>query len=349
MEKPTMIKTPSPPQQSNTASHNGQQITTKTTTTDDKHDNHLSSSQPRYSTSEILQQFPNIKHRFCHKIKVSIPWKDDLNLPNMDTYHKAIHYFFTMVKKHDPHFQILPWNIGSIQCNPISEDINIPETHDELLSYLYNVHVTPSRIKSSMVVTSSYNLGELYKYQIPGNEQQTKLLKTFQLDKLWVTLTEIQTMGEVKLIGFLQYVHPHHTNLKKVLVDLQEILETRNIVVELYRPRAIQTDKTIITAPEALAIGASSDISVEVCKSLMEKWQYTSKGHYTRETKYILYPPKEINCTELGNKAAFINADDENEDNAIFDTSDPLPDESHNKDSNIDNENIPQKKEFGLG
>jgi hypothetical protein len=131
-----------------------------------------------------------------------------------------------------------------------------------------------------MVVTSSYNLGELFKYQIKGNEQQTKLLKTFQLDKLWATLTEIQTMGEVKLIGFLQYVHPHFTNLKKVLVDLQAIVETRDIVVELYRPRAIQSDNKIITAPEALAIGASSDISVEVCKSLMEKWQEAIDGEH---------------------------------------------------------------------
>jgi hypothetical protein len=146
MEKPTMATTPSPPQQSKTNQHVQQETPTASNTTDKHNDNVLSSSHPRYSTSEILQQFPNIKHRFCHKIKVSIPWKDDHNIPNQDTYHKAIHYFFTMVKQHNPHFQILPWNISDNQCNPISEDINIPETNNKLLSYLYNVHVTPSRI-----------------------------------------------------------------------------------------------------------------------------------------------------------------------------------------------------------
>jgi hypothetical protein len=82
-----------------------------------------------------------------------------------------------MVKNYDLQFQILPWNICEKECNPISESINIPETHNELLSYLYNVHVTPSRIVSSMVVKSSYNLGELFKYQMKGDVQQINLLK----------------------------------------------------------------------------------------------------------------------------------------------------------------------------
>jgi hypothetical protein len=42
----------------------------------------------------------------------------------------------------------------------------------------------------------------------------------------------------------------------------------------------IQSDNKIITAPEALAIGASSDISVEVCKSLMEKWEEVIDGEH---------------------------------------------------------------------
>jgi hypothetical protein len=177
MEQLTMAKMPSPPQQPNKQHRSTQDITIET---DMKHDRHLSLSQPRYSTSEIFQQFPNINYRFCHKINVSIPWKDDQTIPNLDTHHKAIIYFLTMVKNYDSHFQILPWNIlYEKECNPISENVNIPETHHELLSYLYNVHVTLSRVRSSMVVTSLYNLGELFKYQTRGDAQQINLLKNF--------------------------------------------------------------------------------------------------------------------------------------------------------------------------
>jgi hypothetical protein len=133
-----MAKTPSPPWQSRSNSPNKQQKQTDSTKTDINNDLQLTFLQPWCLTSEILQQFLNINHRYCHKIKVSIPWKDEQNIPNLDTYHKSIHYFFAMIKHYDPQFQILPWDISQNQCNPISEDINIPETHDELLSFLCN-------------------------------------------------------------------------------------------------------------------------------------------------------------------------------------------------------------------
>jgi hypothetical protein len=53
-------------------------------------------------------------------------------------------------------------------------------------------------------------------------------------------------MGEVKLIEFLQFIHPRFINLKKVLVELQAIVETKDIVVELYRPRATSPDQSIL-------------------------------------------------------------------------------------------------------
>jgi hypothetical protein len=61
---------------------------------------------------------------------------------------------------------------------------------------------------------------------------------------------------------------------------LQAILETRDVSVELYRPRAIDKKGKIITAPEAIAIGAPIDISIEVYKSLINKWSAVLDGEY---------------------------------------------------------------------
>jgi hypothetical protein len=44
--------------------------------------------------------------------------------------------------------------------------------------------------------------------------------------------------------------------------------------------RAVNKDKSIITAPEAITIGAPSDISVQIYKSLMEKWRDVVNGGY---------------------------------------------------------------------
>jgi hypothetical protein len=63
-------------------------------TTDNITSNPIQSSQPRFSTLDIVKKFPHIKHRYCHKIKISIPWDDNTTPPTPDTYYKSIHYFF---------------------------------------------------------------------------------------------------------------------------------------------------------------------------------------------------------------------------------------------------------------
>jgi hypothetical protein len=48
----------------------------------------------------------------------------------------------------------------------------------------------------------------------------------------------------------------------------------------MYRTRATASDQSIITASEVLAISAPSDISIEVYKCLMEKWQEVFDGEH---------------------------------------------------------------------
>jgi hypothetical protein len=69
-----------------------------TTTENDKTTHLLSSQPPRFSKSEIIKKFLHINHRYCHKIKISIPWDDQKNIPTSDTYYKSIHYFYQLVK-----------------------------------------------------------------------------------------------------------------------------------------------------------------------------------------------------------------------------------------------------------
>jgi hypothetical protein len=96
-EKKTMAKMPSPPLKPSTSDNTQLHNKTDKMKTDHAIDICVTSSQPRYSTSEMLQQLPNINNRFCHIIKVSIPWKDDLYIPNLNAYHKATNYFCTMI------------------------------------------------------------------------------------------------------------------------------------------------------------------------------------------------------------------------------------------------------------
>jgi hypothetical protein len=173
------------------------------TTTGKSKTNHLLSSQPRFSTAEIIQKFPHIQHRYCHKIKISIPWNDKDNLPTPATYYKSIHYFYTLVKKFDPCFQILTWDIVNKQCNTISSIDQLPKTHHELSSYLYNVHMTPSRVRMSMVVTSSYNLVDLVSSQYKGNTYIWKI----QFIKIGITERHFNMTHLVKKFRFLSMVN----------------------------------------------------------------------------------------------------------------------------------------------
>jgi hypothetical protein len=140
--------------------------------------------------------------------------------------------------------------------------------------------MTPSRVRASMVVNSSYNLGDLIHKRYRLDKTQLELLQTFRQEKLWVQPMTVQTMGEIKLIGFLQFIHPKYTNLKKLTIELQAIVEMRDISVEIYQPRAIDEKGNIITAPEAIAIGAPSDISIDVYKSLINRWPEVMDGDY---------------------------------------------------------------------
>jgi hypothetical protein len=81
-------------------------------------------------------------------------------------------------------------------------------------------------------------------------------------------------------VRFLQFIHPHYSNNKQLLLELQSILETKDITLEMYRPRATTKDNKITAAPEALAIGAPSDISIAVYKSLLEKWEGIQNGEF---------------------------------------------------------------------
>ncbi len=113
-----------------------------------------------------------------------------------------------------------------------------------------------------------------------ATKNSNTLLNAMRKSKIYMKPLNIQTLGEIKLIGFLQFIHPHFSNIKKLLIELQSILETKDITIEMYRPSAITKDNKIIDAPEALAIGAPSDISIAVYKSLIEKWDGIRNGEY---------------------------------------------------------------------
>jgi hypothetical protein len=70
----------------------------------------LYSQQPRFSTSEIIQKFPNITNRYCH-IGFSIPWNRSPESPNKETYFSTSKYLFKILKDYDNAFQLLSWNI----------------------------------------------------------------------------------------------------------------------------------------------------------------------------------------------------------------------------------------------
>jgi hypothetical protein len=121
----------------------------------------------------------HIKHRYCHKIKISLPWDGKTTKPTGDTYYKSIHYFFRLVKSYDDQFQLLTWDIVNKKCDTISDLERLPTNHKDLSSYVYNVHMTPSRVHASMVVNSSYNLGDLMQTQYCADKTQLDLLKIF--------------------------------------------------------------------------------------------------------------------------------------------------------------------------
>jgi hypothetical protein len=123
----------------------------------------LQLKQPRFTTTEIIQKFPNVNNRFCQKIGFLVPWDNTETPPNNDTYYISIRQIFRLIKDYDPQFQILPWNITKQNCNPIVNEEHIPTTPDELKEYIYDLHIQPKRVRAAMVITSTIPRGPFLK------------------------------------------------------------------------------------------------------------------------------------------------------------------------------------------
>jgi hypothetical protein len=83
-----------------------------------------------------------------------------------------------------------------------------------------------------------------------------------QQKSIWVQQMDLQTMGDQKIIGYLQNIHPNLTDQKKLLTDLQSVVETRDISIELFQPRALDTNGSLIATTEAFAVTVLLDISL---------------------------------------------------------------------------------------
>jgi hypothetical protein len=99
--------------------------------------------QPQFTTTEIIQKFPNVTNRYCQKIGFSVPWDNDEIPPNNNTYYSSIQQIFKLIKEYDPQVQILPWNIAKQNCNLIVNEELIPSSLDELKEYIYDLHLQP--------------------------------------------------------------------------------------------------------------------------------------------------------------------------------------------------------------
>jgi hypothetical protein len=100
------------------------------------------SSQPRFYIPAIQSRFKHTKDRFCYKIKVSFPWIDSSVPPTTSTYHTTIQHFFSLVNRHDKHFEILPWDIRKDTKDTINHSRSIPTLHSDLTQYVYNLQLT---------------------------------------------------------------------------------------------------------------------------------------------------------------------------------------------------------------
>jgi hypothetical protein len=164
-----------PPEKKQTNKQHSTDAVTENIVNEDNSGQHLSrlqSKQPRFTTTEIIQKFPNVNNRFCQKIGFSVPWDNTETPPNNDTYYISIRQIFRLIKDYDPQFQILPWNITKQNSNPIVNEEHIPTTPDKLKEYIYDLHIQPKRVRAAMVITSAYNLKEILK-------QQTMATKNF--------------------------------------------------------------------------------------------------------------------------------------------------------------------------
>jgi hypothetical protein len=78
----------------------------------------------------------------------------------------------------------------------------------------------------------------------------------------------VQTMGEIKLIGFLQFIHPKYTNLKKLTIELR-ILDNDNGIVPTTSQHVVpyvnveKTELTISTMTPEVTKGYDADRIVQ--------------------------------------------------------------------------------------
>jgi hypothetical protein len=270
-----------PPSKPNTTETDDQSVTSKDSiqVVQVKSGHGIYSSQPRFYIPAIQSRFQHTKDRFCYKIKVSFPWIDSTVPPTMGTYYTSIQNFFSLVNKHDNQFEILPWDLRRDTEKTINHYSGVPSLHSDLSQYVYNLQLTKTRIRFSCVITLSSNFRKVFR-QKESIHNKLSLLQQMQQKAIWVQETDLQTMGDQKIIGYLQNIHPNMTDQKKLLTDLQSIVETRDISIELFRPRALNSDGTLIASTEALAVTVPIDISNQMHTSLTDKWDDIKKGYY---------------------------------------------------------------------
>lgn len=57
-------------------------------------------------------------------------------------------------------------------------------------------------------------------------------------------------------------------------------METRDILLEVFCPRAIDESRQLLQTTEAFSISTPSDISVKMYESLVDKWSDICNGYY---------------------------------------------------------------------
>ncbi len=240
----------------------------------------LTSRQPRFYIPEIQARFKHTSDISCYKVKVSFPWIDHNNTPTYDNYHKVISLFYSLVHMHDKRFEILPWDLRQFPDGSINDATSIPTSHDKLKMFIYNLQLSKTRVRFSCVVATTHDFTKTFKHKQGRYEDKPSILSKFQKQAIWIHKMDIQTMGNLKSIGYLQLIHPTLTNAKQLLIDIQLIVETRDISLEIFRPRAINENGQLLRTTEAYSISTPSDISVKMYESLVDKWSDIRKGYY---------------------------------------------------------------------
>jgi hypothetical protein len=240
----------------------------------------LTSRQPRFYIPEIQARFKHTSDISCYKVKVSFPWIDHSTPPTYDNYHKVISLFYSLVHMHDKRFEILPWDLRHFPDGSINNLTSIPTSHDKLKMFIYNLQLSKTRVRFSCVITTTYDFTKTFKQKQGRYEDKPSILSKFQKQAIWIHKMDIQTMGNLKSIGYLQLIHPTLTNAKQLLIDIQSIVETRDISLEIFRPRAIDENGHLLRTTEAYSISTPSDISVKMYESLVDKWSDIRNGYY---------------------------------------------------------------------